>query len=198
MVAIGGRESGYNPEAHRTNTDPAKMVGDFGLFQINYVNDTQTTPRRDRNHRHRPVARARDERSSGVLPVRAGGLDPWTAAAGGWTGGRRSHVRDGSRRGPGRSRTGGGGRANRLDAGRLRRTGRRRLRYGAGPARRHTPRCRRGRQSRLFPIRWRRRRRMSIRSIPMSTCCRITMRSSTGWIRTRLTLMVMGSPTAMS
>ncbi len=40
MVAIAGRESSYEPTAHRTDQDPAKMVGDFGLFQINYVNDT--------------------------------------------------------------------------------------------------------------------------------------------------------------
>lgn len=38
MVAIGKRESGYLTDAHRTDGDKQGNTGDFGLFQINYVN----------------------------------------------------------------------------------------------------------------------------------------------------------------
>ncbi len=41
MVAIAGRESGYDPEAHRTDQDPARGSGDRGLWQINYIWDDQ-------------------------------------------------------------------------------------------------------------------------------------------------------------
>jgi hypothetical protein len=41
MLAIGGRESGYDPTAHRTDRkelqNTERATGDFGLFQINYV-----------------------------------------------------------------------------------------------------------------------------------------------------------------
>lgn len=40
-VAIAGRESNYNPAAHRTdNPNATTPTGDFGLWQINYTNDT--------------------------------------------------------------------------------------------------------------------------------------------------------------
>lgn len=38
IVGIVKRESGNTPTAHRTNSDPARMVGDLGLAQINWSN----------------------------------------------------------------------------------------------------------------------------------------------------------------
>jgi cell wall-associated NlpC family hydrolase len=85
MVAIAGRESSYEPTAHRTDQDPAKMVGDFGLFQINYVNDTpalrQAIGLTDRAQLLDPEMNAR----AAFYLYQRGGLDPWTAAEGGWT-----------------------------------------------------------------------------------------------------------------
>ncbi len=85
MVAIGERESGYNPAAHRTNTDPSKMVGDFGLFQINYINDTpqlrDAIGMTDIAQLLEPEMNAR----AAFYLYERGGLDPWTAAQGGWT-----------------------------------------------------------------------------------------------------------------
>ncbi|MET0145835.1 MAG: NlpC/P60 family protein [Ilumatobacteraceae bacterium] len=85
MVAIAGRESGYRPEAHRTDTDPAKMVGDFGLFQINYINDTPAfraaIGMTDRSQLLDPQVNAR----AAYYLYERGGLAPWTAGPGGWT-----------------------------------------------------------------------------------------------------------------
>ncbi len=85
MVAIAGRESGYEPTAHRTNRDPSQMVGDFGLFQINYINDTpalrEAIGMTDRAQLLDPEMNAR---AAHYLYER-GGLQPWTAAEGGWT-----------------------------------------------------------------------------------------------------------------
>src|SRR3954471_19168517 len=39
MVAIAKRESGYDPAAHRSDSDKSKLLGDRGLFQINSAND---------------------------------------------------------------------------------------------------------------------------------------------------------------
>jgi hypothetical protein len=84
MVAIGARESGYRPDAHRTNTDPAKLVGDFGLFQINYPNDTPALRAAigmtDREQLLDPAVNAR---AAFYLYQRAG-LRPWTAGPGGF------------------------------------------------------------------------------------------------------------------
>lgn len=38
-TAIAGRESGWNPTAHRSTADKSKMIGDRGLWQINYTWD---------------------------------------------------------------------------------------------------------------------------------------------------------------
>ena len=87
MVAIAGRESGYNPEAHRTNRDPSMMVGDFGLFQINYINDTPTFRAAvgitDRSQLLDPEVNAR----AAKYLFDRGGLQPWTAGEGGWQAG---------------------------------------------------------------------------------------------------------------
>jgi cell wall-associated NlpC family hydrolase len=85
MVAIAGRESHYDPGAHRTNADPGKMVGDLGLFQINYVNDTPSfraaLGMTDRSQLLDPEMNAR---AAFYLYKRAG-LKPWTADNTGWT-----------------------------------------------------------------------------------------------------------------
>lgn len=41
MVAIAKRESGWRPDAHRTDRDKSQLSGDRGLFQINYIWDDQ-------------------------------------------------------------------------------------------------------------------------------------------------------------
>jgi len=85
MVAIAGRESSYDPGAHRTNRDPSMMVGDFGLFQINYINDTpsfrQAVGFTDRAQLLDPEVNARAAKHL----FDRGGLAPWTAGPGGWT-----------------------------------------------------------------------------------------------------------------
>jgi cell wall-associated NlpC family hydrolase len=85
MVAIAGRESGYRPEAHRTDSDPAKMVGDFGLFQINYIHDTpafqQAVGYDDRGDLLDPQVNAR----AAFYLYQHSGLSPWTAGPNGWT-----------------------------------------------------------------------------------------------------------------
>ena len=84
MVAIAGRESSYEPTAHRTNRDPAQMVGDFGLFQINYVNDTPAfraaIGMADRAQLLDPEMNAR----AAFYLYERSGLKPWTAGEGGW------------------------------------------------------------------------------------------------------------------
>src|SRR3982750_110473 len=39
MVGIAKRESGWDPAAHRTDSDKSKNLGDRGLWQINSGND---------------------------------------------------------------------------------------------------------------------------------------------------------------
>ena len=86
MVAIAGRESGYRAEAHRTNPDPAKMVGDFGLFQINYINDTPAFREAIGMTDRAAAARSRGQRPRrATTSIERAGLKPWTAAEGGWT-----------------------------------------------------------------------------------------------------------------
>src|SRR5690606_33777938 len=41
LVAIAKRESGYQPSAHRTDSDPSRLSGDRGLWQINSARDQQ-------------------------------------------------------------------------------------------------------------------------------------------------------------
>lgn len=86
MVAIAGRESGYRTEAHRTDTDPSKLSGDRGLFQINYVNDKAlmdagiiSSPA----DLFDPVTNAR----AAKFLFDQAGYQPWTAGPGGWQAG---------------------------------------------------------------------------------------------------------------
>ena len=83
MVAIGKRESGYNPSAKRTD-NPGGSTGDFGLFQINYVNwpDVKTALGLSGGIEQlfNPLVNAR---AAKYLHSR-GGFSPWNAAAGGF------------------------------------------------------------------------------------------------------------------
>lgn len=86
MLAIAGRESGYRADAHRTNTDPSKLSGDRGLFQINYVNDKALMDAgiiRSASDLFDPVVNAR----AAKFLFDRDGYNPWTAGPGGWTAG---------------------------------------------------------------------------------------------------------------
>ncbi len=41
LTAIAGRESSYQPAAHRSDVSKSLLSGDRGLFQINYIWDKQ-------------------------------------------------------------------------------------------------------------------------------------------------------------
>lgn len=84
MLAIGGRESKYDPAAHRTdNPNPAAQTGDFGLFQLNSAHFeffrqnlgiTQMSDLLD------PVMNAK----AALLLKRKSGFSPWAASSGGF------------------------------------------------------------------------------------------------------------------
>lgn len=82
MVAIAKRESGYNPEAHRTNTDPAKMVGDFGLLQINYVNIPGLKAAGIINGPQDLLDPVKNAKAAFYLSKQGTNLSPWSAQAG--------------------------------------------------------------------------------------------------------------------
>lgn len=86
-VAIAGRESSYKPRAHRTDTNPAKLSGDLGLWQINYSNLTESfmasIGAKSRNDLFNPKINAR-----AAYALSAGGTkwSPWGYTPGkGWT-----------------------------------------------------------------------------------------------------------------
>lgn len=87
MLAIGGRESHYDPAAHRTdNPNPAAQTGDFGLFQINSVNLPflqQAIGINSMNDLLNPVVNAK----AALALQQRSGWAPWTASAGGWNAG---------------------------------------------------------------------------------------------------------------
>lgn len=83
LVAIGKRESGYRPAAHRSDRPKGEVMGDRGLFQINYIHDanlkaagiiTQPSDLFD------PLVNARAAR----FLFERSGLFPWNMTAGGW------------------------------------------------------------------------------------------------------------------
>lgn len=83
LVAIGKRESGYRPSAHRSDQDKALVIGDRGLFQINYIHDPAlkaagiiTTA----SDLFDPLVNARAAR----FLFERSGLFPWNMTAGGW------------------------------------------------------------------------------------------------------------------
>lgn len=83
MVAIAGRESGYQTDAHRTDQDKSKVSGDRGLFQINYVNDKGLL--------NAGIITSKSDLFDPAVAARAAkwlfdqsGLAPWAAGPGGW------------------------------------------------------------------------------------------------------------------
>ncbi len=88
IVAIAGRESGYRTDAHRSDADKSRLLGDRGLWQINYVHDPGLIKAgiiKQKSDLFDPAVNARAayylyQRSSNTLA-------PWTAGPGGWTAG---------------------------------------------------------------------------------------------------------------
>lgn len=86
MVAIAGRESGWRPDAHRTDRPKSDLSGDRGLFQINYVHDNALIRAgiiNSKSDLFDPVTNAR----AAYHLYKSSGLSPWTAGPGGWTAG---------------------------------------------------------------------------------------------------------------
>lgn len=86
MVAIGKRESGYNPAAHRTDQDPSAMSGDLGLFQINGVNWPTIQQALGLTSKSQLLDPAINAQAAFVL-YSSSGLSPWAAGPGGFQGG---------------------------------------------------------------------------------------------------------------
>lgn len=83
MVAIAGRESGYQPAAHRSDQPKSKLSGDLGLFQINYSNwptISKTLGLTSKRQLFDPVVNAK---AAKVL-FDSGGYRPWAAGPNGW------------------------------------------------------------------------------------------------------------------
>ncbi len=83
MVGIAGRESGYQPSAHRSDQPKGKLSGDLGLWQINYTNwpiIKNTLGLTSKDQLFDPVTNAR---AAKVLFDRSG-LSPWAAGPGGF------------------------------------------------------------------------------------------------------------------
>jgi len=87
-VAIAGRESGYRTDAHRTDSDPSKLSGDRGLFQINYVNDAALIRAGIISSRADLFDPLKNTKAAYFLYGRSSNtFAPWTAGPGGWTAG---------------------------------------------------------------------------------------------------------------
>ena len=83
MVAIAGRESSWNADAHRTDQPTHKMSGDFGLFQINYENwpvISQALGLTSKSQLFDPAVNA----AAAKLLFDQGGYFPWNSGANGW------------------------------------------------------------------------------------------------------------------
>jgi hypothetical protein len=83
MVGIAGRESGYQPNAHRSDQPKSKLSGDLGLWQINYTNwpvIKNALGLTSKSQLFDPVTNAR---AAKVLFDRSG-LSPWAAGPGGF------------------------------------------------------------------------------------------------------------------
>lgn len=86
MVAIAGRESGWDPNAHRTDQDPSRLSGDRGLWQINSVWDKQLIQAgiiKSPSDLFDPVVNAR----AAMYVMQNQGYYAWGVGAGGWTAG---------------------------------------------------------------------------------------------------------------
>lgn len=86
LVAIAGRESSYRPDARRTDNDPSALTGDFGLFQINYSNLSDSFLERigasSRLDLLNPYYNAL---AAKLLSNNGTNLFPWNAGPEGWT-----------------------------------------------------------------------------------------------------------------
>lgn len=83
MLAIGARESGYDPAAHRTD-NPGGNTGDYGLFQINYIHLPflqKTIGITSMNDLLDPVTNAK---AALALKNQVGNFSPWNAGPGGF------------------------------------------------------------------------------------------------------------------
>lgn len=83
MVGIAGRESGYQPAAHRSDQPKSALSGDLGLWQINYTNwpvIKNALGLTSKSQLFDPVTNAR---AAKVLFDRSG-LSPWAAGPGGF------------------------------------------------------------------------------------------------------------------
>lgn len=84
-VAIAGRESNYRPDAHRTD-NPSGNTGDFGLWQINYTNDTPAMRAlvgySDRSQLLDPAINAK---VAYAIYARNHGFSSWASGPKGWT-----------------------------------------------------------------------------------------------------------------
>lgn len=84
MVAIAGRESNYEPAAHRTDQPKSALSGDLGLFQINYTNWPTVQKALGLTDKSQLFDPAINAQAAKVL-FDMSGLSPWTAGPGGWT-----------------------------------------------------------------------------------------------------------------
>ena len=83
-VAISGRESSWDPKAHRTDTRPKNPAkGDRGLFQINYVNDPSMMSKGLYDNPSDLFDPAVNTRVAYEL-WKGGGWKPWSMTSGGW------------------------------------------------------------------------------------------------------------------
>jgi hypothetical protein len=85
MLAIGKRESGYNAQAHRTDTPGQQRTGDFGLFQINWENLATLQQAGIVNSMVELLDPVKNAQAAFHLSRGGTNLRPWAAAAGGFS-----------------------------------------------------------------------------------------------------------------
>lgn len=83
FTAIAKRESGYQPRAHRTDSNPSNMTGDMGLLQINSVNWPTVSRALGLTSKDQLFDPLTNARAAKVL-FDASGYFPWNAGPGGW------------------------------------------------------------------------------------------------------------------
>lgn len=83
MVAIAGRESGYQPDAHRTDREKSALSGDMGLFQINYTNWDKIKNALGLTSKEQLFDPAINAKAAKVLHD-ASGFFPWNMTSSGW------------------------------------------------------------------------------------------------------------------
>ena len=95
LASIAGRESSWNPTAHRSTASKSKVIGDRGMWQINYIHDPKLAaqgiiPSNDPAGRRALFDANVNAKAAYFL---AGGGDPaaikqlWGAGPGGWQAG---------------------------------------------------------------------------------------------------------------